>query len=134
MIRYSLKCRDGHAFDGWFASSEGFEVLAARGQVACAVCGGTEVGKAMMAPSVGEGRALAAPTSDAETKLSALRRKVESTATYVGGRFAEEARRIHEAEAETAIYGEANASEVRALLEDGIPVAPLPFVPKARVN
>jgi len=39
----------------------------------------------------------------------------------------EEARKIHYGEAEErAIYGEASGAEVKALLEEGVPVAPLP--------
>jgi hypothetical protein len=84
-----------------------------------------------MAPKVGS---LAVPASDIEKKIAALRRKVESEATYVGGRFAEEARAIHGTQGDKAIYGEANAAEVKSLLEDGVPIAPLPFLPKSKAN
>jgi hypothetical protein len=33
-----------------------------------------------------------------------------------------------------AIYGEAKPEEARALIEDGIPVAPLPFMPPRKAN
>ena len=52
MIRYTLSCAEGHDFDGWFRSADDFDRMRAEGQVACAVCGGTGVDKAMMAPSV----------------------------------------------------------------------------------
>ena len=55
-------------------------------------------------------------------------------ATYVGGRFAEEARSLHETGTEKAIWGEANAREVRGMLEDGIGIAPLPFMRRDKVN
>jgi hypothetical protein len=35
---------------------------------------------------------------------------------------------------ERAIYGEAKAADARALIEDGIPVAPLPFLPPRKTN
>lgn len=131
MIRYSLKCTDGHAFDSWFQSADAFDALAARGLVTCAACGRDTVEKALMAPKVGT---LSTPVSDVEKKIAALRRKVESEATYVGGRFAEEARAIHGTQGDKAIYGEANAAEVKSLLEDGVPIAPLPFLPKSKAN
>ena len=131
MIRYSLKCTDGHAFDSWFQSADAFDALAAKGLVTCAACGSDHVEKALMAPKVGS---LAVPASDIEKKIAALRRKVESEATYVGGRFAEEARAIHGTQGDKAIYGEANAAEVKSLLEDGVPIAPLPFLPKSKAN
>lgn len=64
-----------------------------------------------------------------EAKLRALRAHVEATADYVGGGFADEARRIHDGEAEErAIYGEATAEDVEALVEDGVPCAPIPWI------
>ena len=35
---------------------------------------------------------------------------------------------------ERAIYGEAKAEEARKLIEDGVPVAPLPFTPRRNSN
>lgn len=130
MIRYALKCSDGHDFESWFASADAYEGLVGRGLVTCAACGTTDVSKALMAPKV----AARARSDDAARRIAALRAKVEREATYVGPRFAAEARAIHEAESDRAVYGEANAEEVRGLLEDGIPVAPLPFTPKAKAN
>lgn len=64
-----------------------------------------------------------------EQKLRALRAHVEATAEAVGKNFAREARAIHEGEAdERPIYGQATPDEVEALLEDGVPVAPIPWI------
>ena len=38
MIRYDLKCTDGHVFEAWFASSTAFEEQAAAGLVGCVEC------------------------------------------------------------------------------------------------
>lgn len=63
--------------------------------------------------------------------LRALRAHVEANFEHVGDRFAEEARKIHYGEAEPRdIYGEATREEVESLLEEGIDVHPLPWVPK----
>jgi hypothetical protein len=60
-----------------------------------------------------------------------VRKHVEDNAEYVGPKFAEEARRIHNEEAEErGIYGEATLDEARELLEDGIEVMPLPALPE----
>jgi len=73
----------------------------------------------------------APPESPAARAMAALRAHVEKTADYVGPRFASEARRIHaEGGAERAVWGEATPAEARALAEDGVPVAPLPWLPK----
>ena len=141
MIQYTLKCADGHTFDSWFQSGAAYDKLAAAGMVACAVCGSSRVSKSIMAPRVRAARAaapeptqpapsgpLSASASPAEQALAELRRKVEQNSDYVGLNFATEARAMHDGDApERAIYGEANIEEARGLIEDGIPVMPLPF-------
>lgn len=67
--------------------------------------------------------------------LSAMRQEIENNSEYVGMNFATEARAMHVGERpERAIYGEARLDEARKLLEDGVPVAPLPFLPKRKAN
>lgn len=135
MIRYSLRCADGHAFDSWFQSADAFDTLTARKAVTCIECGGTEVEKSLMAPSVATAAPLRQPESDREAALAALRRQVEENSDYVGLNFVTEARRMHAGELpERAIHGEARLDEARALIEDGVPVAPLPFLPARKVN
>jgi hypothetical protein len=137
MIRYALRCDKDHGFDSWFGSAEAYDRLRAAGHVACPDCGSTEIDKALMAPNVTPSRAkaLTTPQDPREAALAELRRKVEENSEYVGLEFATEARRIHEGEApERAIYGEAKLDDARRLIEDGVPVAPLPFRPKQRAN
>lgn len=140
MIRYALKCSDGHSFDSWFQSADAYEKLAASGLITCGVCGGGEVEKAIMAPRVSAGvdtvaRPLSRPASQAEAVMAKLRRKIEENADYVGLSFAAEARAMHEGTApERAIYGEARVDEARKLIEDGVQVAPLPFRSNRKMN
>ncbi|PIV76089.1 MAG: DUF1178 domain-containing protein [Rhodobacteraceae bacterium CG17_big_fil_post_rev_8_21_14_2_50_65_11] len=149
MIRYTLKCAEGHEFDSWFQSADAFEALETRGLVSCAVCGGSGVSKAMMAPGVAkrgeatiapptpshalEKPSLTTPATPMEVALAKLRAHIEAHSTYVGGNFAREARAIHLGEApERMIHGEAMPEEAKALIEDGVPIAPLPIIPKDR--
>jgi hypothetical protein len=143
MIRFSLKCDKDHGFESWFPSGEAFAALKAQGHVACPICGSATVEKALMAPAVKPARKAEAqarpdlrePGSDLETALAELRRQVEENSEYVGMNFAAEARRIHSGDSpERAIYGEARADEARKLIEDGVPVAPLPFLPARKTN
>jgi hypothetical protein len=132
MIRFTLQCPAGHSFDCWFQSGAAYEALEKAGQLSCAVCGDVRVGKAVMAPAVAAGpeeeRPLSRPASAAEQALTELRKRIEATSEDVGRNFATEARRIHDGEApQRSIRGEARLAEARALLEDGIPVAPLPW-------
>ena len=95
MIRYDLSCKDGHRFDGWFASSAAFETQRDQGQVNCAICGSAEVDRALMSPGVAakSNRAASGPgTARSKTPLEQLRDHVEANSDYVGMSFAEEAR------------------------------------------
>ncbi len=135
MIKYTIKCEDGHAFESWFQSAEAYEDLAAAGHLTCAVCGSSTVEKAIMAPQVQSSRPLSEPSSAAEQKLADMRKHVEENSTYVGGTFAKEARAMHDGDApERSIWGEAKPDEAKALIEDGVPVAPLPFTPSRKAN
>ena len=138
MIKFTLKCEQGHRFDSWFQSASAFDRLCETGMVACAICGSARVEKALMTPQVQGGRddrSLAAQPGSAEQAIAALRRKVEANADYVGPQFAQEARDMHDGHLpERAIYGEARPEEARRLIEDGIPVAPLPFSPRRKTS
>ena len=74
-----------------------------------------------------------APTPEQRQALRELRRlrdKVLARSDYVGPRFAEEARRIHEdGKAGRGIHGEASLDDVKALIEDGIEIFPVPVLP-----
>lgn len=80
----------------------------------------------------------AVQTADAATKpnkLQALRARIEATSDYVGPDFAKEARAIHAGDApERPIYGEAKPADAKALLDEGVPILPLPFIPKRQTN
>ncbi len=141
MIRYDLTCANGHDFDSWFQSAEAFDALRAAGHLSCAVCGAAGVEKRIMAPAVrparkaGDKPKLKEPASELEAAMAEMRRQIEANSDYVGLNFAAEARRMHDGEIdERAIHGEAKVEDARALLEDGMPVAPLPFLPKRQAN
>ena len=141
MIRYTLRCGDGHEFESWFQSSAAFDSLKSAGHLACAVCGTSDVDRTLMTPGVpaksnkAAPAPLAPPQNQMEQALAALRKHVESTSDYVGLSFAKEARAMHDGDTpERPIYGEAKLEDAKKLIEDGIPVAPLPFLPKRKTN
>jgi hypothetical protein len=148
VIRYTLKCAAGHGFDSWFAGAEAFGALQASGRLVCPVCGIPDVKKELMAPAVRPARMslpaqpaeparpdLSAPTSELESQIAAFRRQIEENSEYVGMNFVAEARRIHSGDApERTIHGEARPHEARQMIEEGLPVAPLPFLPARKVN
>jgi hypothetical protein len=134
VITFALRCEPGgHSFDGWFRSSDDFETQNARHLVACPVCGTTAVEKALMRPALAGTKREAGP-DEAAKMLAALQhmaREARAKADYVGPGFAEEARRIHYGETPARqIYGEASPPEVKGLVEEGIPVLPMPPLPE----
>jgi hypothetical protein len=124
MIAYQLRCRNGHSFEGWFKDSAAYDQQAAEGKLTCPSCNSRKVEKAVMAPAIaGKAREQA----EARAALKAMRQAMLAEAEHVGGAFPEEARKIHYGEAdERAIYGEASLEEVEQLLDEGVPVAPIP--------
>jgi hypothetical protein len=62
-----------------------------------------------------------------------LHEKLTENSTNVGEQFPEEARKMHTGEApQRSIHGRASLDEAKALIEDGIPVLPLPVPPDER--
>jgi len=131
MILFSLRCRAGHEFEGWFRDGAAFDAQSAAGEIACPDCGDRGVAKALMAPRLqrmGKSEQMAA---EAGQTLRELRREVERNCDYVGDRFAEEARRIHYGETDPHnIYGEATSDEAASLSEEGIGFGRIPWLPR----
>jgi hypothetical protein len=157
MIRYSLRCERGHAFESWFQSSSAYEAQEKRKLVNCPACGSAKVERAIMAPQIvsKKGRDIAAPApvpatpADAaapastplmmaqerelRAKLKELRDHIVKNADNVGERFPTEARKMHYGDIEhRPIYGEASPDEARSLIEEGVEVSPLPVLPDDR--
>jgi len=143
MIVFDLACgKAGHIFEVWFGSSADFEDQKKRGLVTCPYCGSTAVDKAVMAPNVApKGNKAAPPVSEVPVaanlpspsefkemigKLAELQAKMLEKSDFVGTHFADEARAMHVGDIEARpIHGQTTADEAKALIEEGVPVAPL---------
>jgi len=161
MIRYSLRCERGHAFESWFQSSSAYESQEKRKLVSCPACGSTKVERAIMAPQIvskkgrdkapvpaeaadapapevttsahGSTPLLMAQERELRAKLKELRDHIVKNADNVGERFPNEARKMHYGDIEhRPIYGEASPEEARSLIDEGIEVSPLPVLPEDR--
>jgi len=140
MIVFDLRCPLDHVFEAWFGSSGDYEDQRARALIACPICGDTAVEKAVMAPNVGakgNSRGAAVPMAlpgkhgEAKAMLAALAKAQAAmleSSEWVGRDFADKARAMHLGEIDSAtIHGEVSRDQARSLIEDGVPVAPLPF-------
>jgi len=162
MIRYSLICERKHDFEIWFKNSSDYDKQAKRGLVTCPACGSAKVEKALMTPSLGRGskkrESAAAPEAampqpdvaaaaepatavamispqerEFRAKLKELRDHLTKNAENVGGKFPEEARKMHYGEIEhRSIYGEASPQDAKELHEEGIEFHPIPVLPDER--
>ena len=146
MIVFDLSCHDGHRFEGWFGSSDDFASQKERGLLTCPHCGSEDVGKAPMAPAVPRkgNQAVSKAATDASVdiaggapspeaakaleKLSEMQAEALKSSKWVGDKFAEQSRQMHYGERDSeTIHGKASPKEAKALADEGIPVAPLPF-------
>ena len=127
MIVLDLQCADaGHVFEAWFGSSADYEEQREKGLVSCPVCGSQDISKALMAPSIGakgnrkEDRSL--PVSNSNSDPAQMKAMLESLAKeqakalensdYVGDKFAEEARAMHEGDIDDRpIHGQTTIDE-----------------------
>lgn len=160
MIRFSLCCAQDHAFEGWFRSNDDFDAQSAKRLIECPICSSSSVTKALMAPAVATSRAVnqrkqaarnqasrnqASQVDDQEVvtlshgqnqqeimaQMRILAKKLKDGAEYVGDKFALEARKIHDGEADArGIYGEATIAEAQDLADDGIAFLPIPSFPE----
>jgi hypothetical protein len=151
-----LRCRHGHAFEGWFGSEQDYASQKERSLLLCPVCGDAEVDRLPSAPRLNLSGARepaepakqgapagAAPSppvpasasSDSQgvaAELQAAWMKVAqavlSQTEDVGERFSEEARRIHYGEVpERGIRGQATPEQRAELAEEGIETMSLPL-------
>lgn len=136
MIVFDLKCGAGHVFEAWFGSSADYESQRGRALIACPMCGDSAIDKAVMAPNVAvkgnrRGDAPAPGKPDPKQLMAALaeaQAKMLEGSQWVGVAFADKARAMHLGEeAHAPIHGQASAEEARALIEEGVAVAPLPL-------
>lgn len=157
MIRYALKCDSDHSFESWFKSADAFDALVVARMLSCPVCGSGHVEKSLMAPGVRASRDAAGPSVPESTEVTepapsenmmtnapdpklveaikTMRDHVEKNSDYVGDKFAEEARAMHDGDTpHRPIYGEAKAEDAQKLIEDGVPALPLPFIPRQKTN
>lgn len=145
MIVFDLKCGTGHVFEAWFGSSADYEDQRERRLIACPMCGDVEIGKAVMAPNVaakGNQRAVAGGEGKPDPKvlmaaLAQAQAKMLEGSSYVGLAFADKARAMHLGdEPHAPIHGQASVAEAKALVEEGVAVAPLPLpvVPPEQCN
>ncbi len=133
MIVFDLQCRDsGETFEAWFRSNADYEEQRNAGLVECPFCQSANISKAPMAPRVpkkGSDNPLA--------RLAAMQAEMLKELRWVGDKFAETARAMHNGEVDREqVHGQATLEQAKSLVDDGVSVAPLPLpvTPPNQVN
>ena len=133
MIKYQLRCRCEHEFEGWFPSSKEYTRQKNRGMIQCPMCDSTAVDKAIMAPAVKTSKKKHIPAEDyfvmgesAETILRRLNKKIKKDFQDVGKNFAREARQAHKGKRDQKFYGNPTKEETNQLLDEGIDLFAVP--------
>jgi hypothetical protein len=143
VIVFDLRCGGGHVFEAWFGSSDAYESQRSAGHVRCPICDDGAVTKAVMAPAISAKSNSRPPPPTPEAVKAAMKMlatqqaKALETSEWVGTTFADRARAMHLGDEKRAtIHGQASLAEAKALVEDGVPVAPLllPVVPPGKAN
>ena len=133
MIVFDLQCLDGgDTFEAWFRSGSDFEEQRNARLVLCPYCQSTNVAKAPMAPRVP--RKNSGKTIE---RVSAMQAELLKNSRWVGDEFADTARAMHDGEiAPEQVHGNATLEQAKSLVDDGVPIAPLPLpvVPPNQVN
>jgi hypothetical protein len=132
MIKYQLRCRCTHEFEGWFPDSKQFIKQKNKGMINCPMCDSTAVDKAIMAPNVKTSKKKTIPDDyfvmgeSAEQILRKLNKKIKKDYQDVGTNFAKEARKAHKGKRNQKFYGKPTKEETNKLLDEGIDLFAVP--------
>ena len=148
MISFSLICKNNHEFEGWFRTSEDYELQLKKGLISCPSCNNNIIQKALMAPAVKSSKKLnnnfidnknvnsnnlenkaVIGDNDLRMALRNIRTYVEKNCDNVGDDFANEARLISKGKKKArGIYGKVDNKEAEKLLDEGIEINAVPWI------
>ena len=133
MIKYQLRCRCEHEFEGWFPDSKEYTRQKNKGLINCPICDSTAVDKALATISVKLPKKKKQIPDDyfvmgesAEQILQKLNKKIKKDYQDVGKNFAREARKAHKGKRDQKFYGKPTKEETNKLLAEGIDLFAVP--------
>ena len=133
MILFHLKCDKNHVFEAWFASSSQYEKQQKKNLINCPVCNSNKIKKSLMTPKLKGTK----KTDNSKNivnnkkiigKIKEFKTFIEKNTVDVGKNFTEEAKKIYYGESKPKlIRGETTKEQAKELLDEGIPIARLPW-------
>tara|TARA_Y100000816_G_C25768427_1_gene403486 strand:- start:31 stop:453 length:423 start_codon:yes stop_codon:yes gene_type:complete len=138
MIKYNLKCNEGHEFESWFSNSEEFDKLNKKKLLECIYCSSKKINKSIMSPMISglknknqQIEILDKEFQNEKNKLLQLRKFIEKNFDYVGKDFSKKVREVYyDKKSKKAIYGTTTTEEREELAEEGIDLFSIPWVNK----
>jgi len=138
MIKYNLKCSNGHEFKSWFSDSNEFDKLNKKKLLECIYCSSKKIQKSIMAPMISGGKLkedsmnlLNEKLSSKKNELLQIRKYIEKNFEFVGDKLSQKAREIYyNKETRKTIYGTTTPEERDELAEEGIDLLSIPWVSK----
>ena len=138
MIRYNLKCENGHEFESWFSESEEFEKLNKKKLLECIYCSSKKISKSIMAPMISSQKNkdeqidhIGYDYKNEKNKLLKLRSYIEKNFEYVGKDFSKKVREVYyDKKNKKTIYGTTTQKERQELANEGIDLLSIPWVSK----
>ena len=138
MIKYNLKCKNGHEFESWFSNSEEFDKLNKKKMLECIYCSSKKVEKSIMSPMISgvkpkdhANNLFEKQLLDEKNNLFKLRKYIEQNFEYVGDKFSEKVRDVYyDKRTKKSIYGTTTPEEREELAEEGIDLLSIPWVEK----
>ena len=138
MIVFDLNCKKcDSSFEAWFRDSNEFKKQKEKKLILCPSCNSSSVNKSLMAPNLSK-KDNAKKTRIKKAMINDInkyKKVIEKNFDYVGENFTEEAKKIKYGETEDRpIYGEATIEQTKELMEEEIPVVPLPWTTSKKTN
>ncbi len=138
MIKYNLKCHNGHEFESWFSHSNEFDKLNKKKLLECIYCSSKKIQKSIMAPMISGGKLkedsvslLNEQLSSKKNELLQIRKYIEKNFEFVGNKFSQKVREVYyNKENKKTIYGTTTPEERDELAEEGIDLISIPWVSK----
>ena len=139
MIKYNLKCHNGHEFESWFSDSNEFDNLKRKKLLECIYCSSKKIIKSIMAPMISGSREsnnkninnLNKSLKNQRNQLLQLRKFIENNCEFVGDNFSNKVREVfYNKKSKKMIYGTTSSEERKELEEEGIDLLSIPWVSK----
>ncbi len=138
MIKYNLKCSNGHEFKSWFSDSNEFDKLNKKKLLECIYCSSKKIKKSIMAPMVSGSKLKEENSNLLNEKLSMkknellqIRNYIEKNFEFVGDKFSQKVREVYyDKKTRKTIYGTTTKEEREELAEEGIDLLSIPWVSK----